>query len=231
MEIYWLKTDIDGSGKRWHLVRRIEPGTDDRFNIDEEEELGPMIEFVGEDFVDYEPNYEDCQREDLSPPGVVRALAGATADSISDTLYAIANGEQWCGMVECRSCGHTWAQISPWNKAAYLCPKCKIMSASRALVPGDEMIERIVTALVDVCGLTASSVVQWLESELNMALGSALPSGIRDDALRACRDLMPICDKCGGHGGDCDAGPDGKTVSWVCDECGGVGRKYEKLQF
>lgn len=65
---YWLFTDIDGKGERWFLVRKIMPGTDNRFDPDEEEALGPMIEFVGEDFVDYEPNYEKCKKQEIKKP-------------------------------------------------------------------------------------------------------------------------------------------------------------------
>lgn len=33
------------------------------------------------------------------------------------------------------------------------------------------------------------------------------------------RAVFP-CPKCHGDGGDCDAGPDGRTVSWSCQSCG-----------
>ncbi len=211
---YWLRVDI-GYGKRWHLVRDMEPHEGDCC-----EEFGPMIEFLGCEFSDYKNNYLDCPRQDLALP--FEPPNGCDAD----TMRSIAINEMWVGLVECRSCGYTWASASAWNVSEYECPKCKIKSASRVLSKGDEIVERIVTALVDVAGLKASSVIPWLESELNMTLGAALPLGIRNDALRALRDLMPICDKCGGRGGDCDAGPDGQTVSWVCDECAGIGRKY-----
>ena len=219
MKIYWIKTDIDGSGRRWHLVRQLP--------IEEswDEESGHMIEFIGQDYKDFENNHLQNYRQDLVMP--FDSPKGCDAE----TMRSIAVNEMWFGMVECRSCGHTWAAASPWNVEGYECPKCRIMSASRVLSKGDEIVERIITALVDIGGLSASGVVQWLETELNMALGAVLASGIRDDALRSLRDLMPICDKCGGRGGDCDAGLDGKTVSWVCNECGGIGRKYEKMNF
>jgi hypothetical protein len=33
------------------------------------------------------------------------------------------------------------------------------------------------------------------------------------------------CPECCGSGGDCDAGDDGRTISWECQACGGTGRK------
>ncbi len=202
MKMYWLKTDIDGSGRRWYLVRRMEPH--EGYDYDES---GPSIEFIGQEYSDFENNYLENERQDLVAP------ASPPNGCDADTLKSIAVNELWLGMVECRSCGYTWAAASPWNVSEYECPKCKIMSANRILSKGEEVAERIITAMVDVGGLTASGAIQGLEYDLNMALGAVLPSVVRDDALRYLRDLMPVCDKCGGHGGDCDAGDDGKTMS------------------
>lgn len=52
---YWLYTDIDGDGKRWHLV----------------EEVDDQIVFlsVADDFFhDYKENYQDCERAVLEVP-------------------------------------------------------------------------------------------------------------------------------------------------------------------
>lgn len=40
-----------------------------------------------------------------------------------------------------------------------------------------------------------------------------------------CNRHVERCHACGGIGGDCDAGDDGRTISWACADCGGTGRE------
>lgn len=39
-----------------------------------------------------------------------------------------------------------------------------------------------------------------------------------------CNRHVERCHECGGIGGDCDAGDDGRSISWVCGTCGGSGK-------
>lgn len=39
-----------------------------------------------------------------------------------------------------------------------------------------------------------------------------------------CNRHVEVCPECGGIGGDCDAGDDGRSISWACGSCGGSGK-------
>jgi hypothetical protein len=40
-----------------------------------------------------------------------------------------------------------------------------------------------------------------------------------------CNRHVARCHECDGIGGDCDAGDDGRSISWACERCGGCGRE------
>lgn len=203
---FWIKTDIDGTGEKYRLAHK----------------RGKDMYFVAEDFEDLAANYIDCKSVAIDPPGKDRQIG-----AWKETIKRIVDGELWAGHIECRSCGHMWVGAAPWSAKEFECPKCKIISAHKHQAKGEEMVDRIMTALVKVAGLNANAALGYLEGELNMELGAALPSGVRDSALVAIHDMRPICEACNGHGGDCDAGDDGRSVSWVCEKCGGTGRDYD----
>jgi len=163
--IYWLKADIDSKGERWHLIQQT----------------GTILEFLGEEFMDFEDNYKDCLRSRVVPP--------ESDDFVQDVLRSVTNYKQWLGNVHCSKCNHKWVAVTAWGVEEFECPQCHEMTGRKILSRGKEMVERIITALVDVGGLTANQAIDWLKKSLEIDLGATLSREVRDDALRALREI------------------------------------------
>jgi len=120
---------------------------------------------------------------------MTRRWIKAGIDTMVETIKRIVDGEIWAGHVLCHSCGHHWVAAAPWHTKDFECPKCNIMSGHPALNPGKEMVDRIVTALVDVGGIAAEDALRLLNDFVTQRLSRYLVYGVADEAIEAIDEI------------------------------------------
>jgi len=110
------------------------------------------------------------------------------SEKLAMTIRQIVDGELWAGHVSCHNCGHRWVACAPWGTATFECPVCRKMDGKKALSRAEEATIRMITALVDVLGLSSKQSLELLRESVLPTLSDTILHGQMRQAIKSFED-------------------------------------------